>query len=108
MGTGDSPPFVAAYTFVLFLAGVILLMIGWVLSDYAASRNLAPDLVRYVVACHFVMGAAAMLATALRLFRAPSARSATRVASIVLILWIPTGTALFLWWLLDVRRREAP
>ncbi len=108
MVTGDSPPFVAAYTLVLFLAGVILLTIGWVLSDYPASSDLALELVPYVVACHVVMGAAAMLAAALRLFGAPGARVATRAASFVLILWIPTGTALFVWWLLDVRKREAP
>ena len=74
----------------------------------AASGGPAPDVVPYVVALYFVMGAAAMLGTALRLFRAPGARVATRVASILLILWIPIGIALFLWWLLDVRKREAP
>ena len=108
MGTGDSPPFVAAYTFVLFLAGVTLLTISWVLSDYAAAAKLAPDLVPYVVVCHVVMGATALLGTALRLFRASGARIATRIASLLLILWIPTGTALFVWWLVDVRKREAP
>ena len=69
---------------------------------------IARELVPYVVVCHIVMGAAAMLAAALRLFGAPGARVATRAASFVLILWIPTGTALFVWWLLDVRKREAP
>ena len=108
MDTGDSPPFVAAYTLVLFVAGVILLTIGWVLSDYPASGDLARRLVPYMVVWHVVMGAAAMLAAALRVFRAPGARVATRAAGLVLILWIPTGTALFVWWLLDVRHREAP
>ncbi|MEE8104195.1 MAG: hypothetical protein V3T86_01520 [Planctomycetota bacterium] len=108
MGTGDSPPFVAAYTLVLFLAGVILLLIVWVLSDYAAAGDLAPDLIPYVVVSHVVMGAAAIVGAVLRLFRASGARVATRIASLLLILWIPTGTALFVWWLVDVRKREAP
>jgi cytochrome bd-type quinol oxidase subunit 2 len=104
----DRPTYVPTYTVVLFLVGVILLTIAWVIRDYPTSEDLARDLIPIVVASHLAMGLAALLAGVLRTLRAPGARVATLAASVLMILWIPTGTALFAWWLLDVRRREAP
>jgi hypothetical protein len=42
----------------------------------------------------------------LRSLRSPVAEPATVAVSVILLLWLPLGTAAFIYWLVSVRKRE--
>lgn len=112
----ERPQFVMAYTVVLFLVG------GFALMSLASHTFFLiplmkedPDhepIVIYVM--HFVQAVEAILVVlcfavgVLRAYRSRIAAPTTAALSILLIFWLPFGTAAFIYWVGWVRRREKP
>ncbi len=57
---------------------------------------------RYAIVCIVALAVAI-----LRSKGSPLARPTTAAVSILLALWLPLGTAMFIWWVAFVRRQES-
>ena len=106
------PPFVRAYTTVLLCTAVLVAGVG-IFESFAIPRLEAEgevwiaDLLRLDRAIAFLLAPMALV-TALGRHRGRQwSRPMTAVTSVVLALIVPVGTAVFLYWLIRVRPREA-
>jgi hypothetical protein len=97
--SGDStsqPAFAASYTLILVACGAAGL--AWKILSSSSTLPF-PDAI-LALAC------ISWFTAFLRVIRSPAALPATRLLSIVLVLWVPFGTAAFVYWLLRVRELE--
>lgn len=102
-----APRFVTGFTALLLLSGV-LLFIGSVMAFNLAGVYVEVALeLRIIAWTEAIQAAGCLFVAALRARGLPVAAPATAAISILLILWIPLGTAAFVWWLVSVRQQEA-
>ena len=106
MNESRTPPLVESYTVVLFVMAV-LMVVSAVVMHAVAGESEKPATMHMIRNIEIVLAIAVFFVSWLRYTNAPSARIATAVISILFALSIPVGTALFLWWLLSIRKREA-
>ena len=100
---------VQAYTITLFvLAG--LMVLGAVMHHWMIGRATeeVADVFVFVRNIELVMSLALITVAVLRAMDSPVAATATAAISILMAIWIPFGTGIFIWWLVSVRKREAP
>jgi hypothetical protein len=113
-GADEEPhrvPFVYAYTVLLYVCGGLALMAvaaHWMLIEMMLQDG-AVLVARILLALLLLEVALCVLASAagvLRTIGHPAAIQATSAVSALLVLWIPLGTAVFVYWVRRVRRRE--
>jgi len=63
-------------------------------------------LLRFLQGVELILFAATLWVAILRSRQSPLAGATTAAVSILLIFWVPFGTAMFIWWVGWVRRRE--
>ncbi|HRX86008.1 MAG TPA: hypothetical protein P5572_13395 [Phycisphaerae bacterium] len=105
-------PYHEGFTIALFvIAGLAAMMayshqmiIGLTAGDEGADA--IRIVLRFLQAIEVIYAAAGIAVGCLRAYRAPLARPLTAALSILLIVWVPFGTALFVWWLLRVRAHD--
>lgn len=103
----------SAYTTALFVAAGLATMMIFVHRMFAAQTAGEPAgpaihaVMGFLQAFEAIIAAGALLVGYLRVYRVPVAGPATAALSILLVAWLPIGTALFVWWLIGVRRQEA-
>ena len=111
----DSRPeptaFVKGYTgtlvaVALFAAGVAWLEAGLIGELEAQGSTGIATVLRVDQVVALLLSPAALLAAIARLRRWPIALPLTRAVSVLLVIVFPIGTAVFIYWLASVRRRE--
>jgi succinate-acetate transporter protein len=70
--------------------------------------SIAITVIRSLQAFEAILAVACLATAILRSKESASASHLTAAVSIVLIFWCPFGTAIFLWWVISIRRRERP
>jgi hypothetical protein len=90
---------VRAHTIAIAAMGLVCLLV-------AVPSGEPPELVPFVVTFFTLLGLAAFAVVILRVRRWRLGAQVTAALNIVWIGVIPFGTAMFLWWLASVRRRE--
>lgn len=105
----ERPAYVEAYTILLMIVGLFFVL-GAVLHQWMIGRTGedAAWAFRLVRNLEIVIAAAALLVAGFRAFDSRLAPPATAALSIFFALCFPFGTAVFLYWFLSVRKREAP
>ena len=104
--------FVRAYTIVLLCTAVLVVGVG-VFESFAIPRLEArgetwiADLLRIDRAIAFLLAPMALMTALGRRRGRPWSRPMTAVTSVAMALIVPVGTAVFLYWLIRVRPREA-
>jgi hypothetical protein len=112
--TSNPPRYRYAYTVCLFIiAGLAAMMvfshqmmIGMFRQDPAA--DILIPVLRFVQSVEVILCLACLAVAVLRSKNSPLARPMTAAVSIFLAIWLPFGTAMFIWWLARVRRQERP
>lgn len=99
-------PFVPrrSHTISIGALGVLFLLFA-LASAFEPPRT--PDISAFSVASMGLFGACAIAVVLLRSRRSPLARSATAAVNIIWAPFLPLGTALFVWWLVSLRKQEA-
>jgi uncharacterized membrane protein YobD (UPF0266 family) len=105
----DRPAFVNTYTIVLYvLAGFALLTAvshGFIIR-LVEGDDVVVLVLRFVQTIEAIIFLFALVVAVLRTYRVRAAVPATVALSILMIFWVPFGTAGFVYWLGWVRRRE--
>lgn len=107
MNESRTPPLVQSYTAVLLVMAVLMVFSAIIMHAVAGEAE-KPTVIYMVRNIQIVLAVILFVVSWLRHTNAPSARLATAVISILFAPSVPLGTALFLWWLLRIRKREAP
>jgi len=105
--------FGAGYTVALFVFAVLAGMVAWIeiglIGELVAeSETLWATVLRIDQVAALLLSPLSLLTAIARSRRWLVAHLLTRVASIALAIVVPIGTALFVYWLVWVRKREAP
>lgn len=102
--------YVNAYTVLLFVYGFVLVLAAIVLHSVAGREPEAEAAwaMRFVRNIEALLAVACLAVATLRSLGSPIAAPATAAISIVLSISFPFGTAAFIWWLVSIRKREAP
>jgi hypothetical protein len=90
----------------------------WVIGVFAAMSSLfivssvarsysQPGFTAFAIALFSLLATLSAVVVVLRVRRSPLARSATAAHNVFWAIFFPFGTALWLWWLLSVRRYES-
>lgn len=95
------------YTTLLLVSGVLLVIGTMTLFNIAGVYAEVGGALRILAWLEAIQAAGCLLVAALRARGLPVAAPATAAISILLTLWIPLGTAAFVWWLVRVRKDEA-
>lgn len=106
------PRYVSAYTVCLYVIGGLALMM--VFSHQLVVEFLEEEeedhvlmvVLRFVQAIEVIVFVYAVTVATLRAKNSPLAAPTTTALSILLVFWPPWGTAVFIWWVGWVRRRE--
>ena len=104
--------FVAGYTVALFVFAVVAGTVAWIeialIGELEAeSETLWATVLRIDQVMALLLSPLSLLTAVARSRRWPVAHLLTRVVSIALAIVVPIGTALFVYWLVWVREREA-
>lgn len=105
--------FVNAYTVALFiisfLAAAMIFSHEMIieLSRQEADSEVVIAVLRFVQAFEALLALAAVTVAILRCRRSRLAHPTTSAISMVLTIWFPIGTAVFIWWLVSIRQRES-
>ncbi len=102
-----APRYVTGYTMLLLLSGILLVFGTVTLFNIAGVYAEAGWALRILAWLEAIQAAGCLLVAALRARGSAVAAPATAAISILLSLWIPLGTAAFIWWLVRVRQQEA-
>jgi hypothetical protein len=102
-----APRYVAGYTMLLLVSGVLLGIGTMTLFNLAGVYTEVGGTLRILAWLEAIQAAGCLLVAALRARGLAVAAPATAAISILLILWIPLGTAAFVWWLVRLRQEEA-
>ena len=102
-----APRYVTGYTILLLVSGVLLAFGAVTLFSLAGVYAEAGRALRILAWLEGIQAAGCLIVAALRARGSAVAAPATAAISILLSLWIPLGTAAFIWWLVRVRQEEA-
>lgn len=111
-GSGEGAcPLRYSYTVILLvLAGLALMATASheFLIRTASQDEIVAAVLRFVQAVEVIIFLLAVTAAVLRTYRSRLALPVTAAVSILLVLWVPFGTAAFTYWVGWVRKRERP
>lgn len=105
----EKPRYLLAYTIALIVCGVLSLLSAFVhqlVIEGSSGPEQQVTILRAIQAVEVAVAITAIGAAVVRVLRVPWASKATLFASSLLAILVPVGTAVFLWWVLSVRRRE--
>jgi hypothetical protein len=102
-----APRYVTGYTLALVVSGILLAFGTMTLFGFAGVYAEAGWALRILAWLEAIQAAGCLLVAALRARGSAVAAPLTAAISILLSLWIPLGTAAFIWWLMRVRQEEA-
>lgn len=107
-GLGNPPqPFHPSTPHSIAIGAAAVAFLAFALWNLWAAPPRSPDISGFLAAAYGLYAAGAAGVFALRAGRSPLARPATGALHIVWAPFVPVGTALFLWWLLALRKGEA-
>lgn len=110
--TTSSPGYVVAYTVCLFVVSGLAAMMVFahqmliVLLRQDNESETLTAIFRFLQAVEAILCLATLAVGVLRSRKSPLAGPTTVAVSILLAMWVPFGTAMFIWWVAWVRRRE--
>ena len=108
----DRPALVSSYTVCLLVVGVLALIIGFshqmfvTLMPQQGNAQIVIAVLRLCQAIEIIVFVTATTAGVLRAKATELALPTTAAASILLAFWPPIGTAVFVWWMLSIRKKE--
>ena len=108
----ENPPLDSAYTVYLYVVGGLALMMVFshqmllVITTAEEPNTFLRGVLRSLQAIELVVFFFAITVAVLRSKKSDLARPTTAAVSILLAMWVPFGTAAFIWWVGWVRRRE--
>ena len=108
----QGPRFVRSYTVALFVisvlaGGVVWVEVGLIDELVAEGLDFWATVLRIDQIVALVLAPFGLLTVAARARRWPMAALATRVFSVALVIILPIGTALFVYWFFRVRKQES-
>lgn len=99
---------VKAYTVALWVFGFFVAIAALIMHTVAAKETEQVWVFHLVRNIEIAVAVACFAVATLRSIASPAAGTATTALSILLAIWFPFGTALFVWWIASVRKQEAP
>jgi hypothetical protein len=93
-----------AHTVAVFLLAALLASFG--LGNLFAESTYPAEYRSWIIAFELYVASIAVVVSVLRIVKSPIALDATAALNLLWALLFPFGTALFIWWLVSVRRRE--
>ena len=106
------PAYVVTYTVCLFVVSALSAMMVFAHQMFIEMIRQEDEgeipiaLFRFLQAVDVILCLATLAVGVLRSRQSPLAGPTTAAVSILLVMWLPFGTAMFIWWVVWVRRQE--